>query len=150
VSARAEPRFTRDVDVAVAITDDREAEALVHALTSDGYRLRAAVEQDAVERLATVRLALAACRRVMYRLTIRVCSVRRPSTSEGEVAAGGDIPGLRRLDRGRAGSGRDVAACPAGGGGTVRALTRPSGKRDRRSRKVALCHHCWSKVVPPA
>lgn len=57
VSARAEPRFTRDVDVAVAITDDREAEALVHALTSDGYRLLAAVEQDAVERLATVRLA---------------------------------------------------------------------------------------------
>ena len=57
VSARAEPRFTRDVDVAVAITDDREAEALVHALISDGYRLLAAVEQDAVERLATVRLA---------------------------------------------------------------------------------------------
>ena len=21
------------------------------------------------------------------------------------------------------------------------------GKRDSRSRKVALCHHCWSKVV---
>ncbi len=28
----------------------------------------------------------------MYRFTIRVCSVRRPSTSEGEVAAGGDVP----------------------------------------------------------
>ena len=53
----AGPRFTRDVDVAVAITDDKEAEALVHALTSDGYLLLAAVEQDAVERLATVRLA---------------------------------------------------------------------------------------------
>jgi len=32
---------------------------------------------------------------VMYRFTIRVCSVRRPSTSEGEVPAGGDVPGLR-------------------------------------------------------
>ncbi len=43
-----------------------------------------------------------------------------------------------------------MAACPAGGGGALRALTSPSGKRDSRSRKVALCHHCWSKVVPPA
>ncbi len=30
--------------------------------------------------------------------------MRHPSTSEGEVAAGGDVPGLRRPDRGRAGT----------------------------------------------
>ena len=45
----------------------------------------------------------------------QVCSVSRPSTSEGEVAAGGDVPGLRLPGRGRAARGRDVAACPAGG-----------------------------------
>jgi predicted nucleotidyltransferase len=56
VSARAEPRFTRDVDVAVAVADDRSAETLVHTLRAEGYRLLAAVEQDAVNRLATVRL----------------------------------------------------------------------------------------------
>ncbi len=56
VSARAEPRFTRDVDVAVAVIDDRAAEQNVHDLVADGYRLLASVEQDAVGRLATVRL----------------------------------------------------------------------------------------------
>ena len=53
MSARAEPRFTRDVDVAVAITDDREAEALVHALgrseasyaSDDPWDLRRFAEQ---------------------------------------------------------------------------------------------------------
>lgn len=56
VSARAEPRFTRDVDVAVAVIDDRAAEQNVHDLVADGYRLLASVEQNAVGRLATVRL----------------------------------------------------------------------------------------------
>ncbi|MGQ0778364.1 MAG: nucleotidyl transferase AbiEii/AbiGii toxin family protein [Pseudonocardiales bacterium] len=56
VSARAEPRFTRDVDVAVLVENDDAAEQLIHSLTADGYRLSALVEQDAVGRLATVRL----------------------------------------------------------------------------------------------
>lgn len=57
VSARAEPRFTRDVDVAVEVADDRAAEQSVHDLVAGGYRLLASVEQDAVGRLATVRLS---------------------------------------------------------------------------------------------
>jgi predicted nucleotidyltransferase len=56
VSARAEPRFTRDVDVAVAVAGDDEAEATISRLTARGYRLIAMTEQDAVGRLATVRL----------------------------------------------------------------------------------------------
>jgi hypothetical protein len=56
VSARAEPRFTRDVDVAVAVAGDDEAEATIGRLTARGYRLIAMTEQDAVGRLATVRL----------------------------------------------------------------------------------------------
>ena len=36
VSARTEPRFTRDVVVAVAVRSDSEAEALTHALQQDG------------------------------------------------------------------------------------------------------------------
>ena len=56
VSARTEPRFTRDADLAVAVTDDRDAEMLVLALQQRGYRVIAAVEQEATRRLATVRL----------------------------------------------------------------------------------------------
>ncbi len=57
VSARAEPRTTRDVDVAVAVADDADAEALVFELQSGGYRVLAAVEQTGVGRLSTTRLA---------------------------------------------------------------------------------------------
>ena len=60
VSARAEPRFTRDVDIAVAVADDDAAESLVRRLLTLRYRLLATVEQDAVGRLATVRLGTTA------------------------------------------------------------------------------------------
>lgn len=56
VSARAEIRFTRDVDLAVAVEDDEDAERLVLLLKSHGYEVRATVEQEATGRLATVRL----------------------------------------------------------------------------------------------
>lgn len=56
VSARAEPRFTRDIDLALAVADDADAEALVHALVARGYRVMASLEQESVGRLATVRL----------------------------------------------------------------------------------------------
>ncbi len=56
VSIRTEPRFTRDVDVAVAVETDHEAEALVSALTAGPFVIDSVVEQDAVSRLATVRL----------------------------------------------------------------------------------------------
>jgi hypothetical protein len=59
VSARTEPRFTRDADLAVGVTTDAEAEALIHGLCGRGYSLEALVEQDAVGRLATARLARA-------------------------------------------------------------------------------------------
>lgn len=56
VSARAEPRFTRDVDLAVACVDDRTAENLIHLLIAQGYVVESLVEQEAVGRLATARL----------------------------------------------------------------------------------------------
>lgn len=56
VSARSEPRFTRDADLAVTVRDDREAEVLVRWLLGRGYQTFATVEQEAVGRLATVRL----------------------------------------------------------------------------------------------
>ena len=56
VSVRGEVRFTRDVDLAVGVEDDPDAEQLVRDLGERGYRVVAVVEQDAVGRLATVRL----------------------------------------------------------------------------------------------
>lgn len=56
VSVRTEPRFTRDIDVAVLVDGDPAAERLVRSLIDAGYRLDAIVEQDSVGRLATARM----------------------------------------------------------------------------------------------
>ena len=56
VSAHTGPPFTRDADLAVAVTSDAEAEALVRDLRARGYEIEAIVEHDAVGRLATVGL----------------------------------------------------------------------------------------------
>jgi hypothetical protein len=56
VSVRAEPRFTRDVDLAVAVESDREAERLVGDLRGAGYEILETVEQETTGRFATARL----------------------------------------------------------------------------------------------
>lgn len=60
VSARTVPRFTKDIDLAVAVSDDREAEQLIPQVVPGGYRIATLIEQTATGRLATVRLALSA------------------------------------------------------------------------------------------
>lgn len=57
VSARTEARFTRDLDLAVAVAGDADAEALVRGLIASGYGVVAMVEQEATGRFATARLA---------------------------------------------------------------------------------------------
>lgn len=57
VSARCDPRFTRDVDIAVVVNSDEHAEALIHALAAHGLRMDGLVEQEAVGRLAMARLS---------------------------------------------------------------------------------------------
>lgn len=56
VSVYVPPRFTRDVDVAVAVDSDAQAERLVHRLQGAGYGVGMVLEQDAAGRLATVRV----------------------------------------------------------------------------------------------
>jgi len=58
VSARAEPRLTRDVDLAVAVAADADAEALVRWLLAAGFSTLALVEQETTRRLATIRVGL--------------------------------------------------------------------------------------------
>jgi len=56
VSARAEPRYTRDVDLAVHVTNDSEAERIVSAMSTRGFQIEVVLEQRRLARLATARL----------------------------------------------------------------------------------------------
>jgi predicted nucleotidyltransferase len=57
VTLRAEPRFTRDVDLAIVAADDADVERLVYELRAVGYAPVAVVEHLERQRLSTVRLA---------------------------------------------------------------------------------------------
>ena len=56
VSIRAEPRLTRDADVAVSVKDDAQAEAVIRQLIVRGYRPGATIEHETTRRLAAIRL----------------------------------------------------------------------------------------------
>jgi hypothetical protein len=56
VSVRSVPRFTRDLDFAIAVADDSEAEAVVRQLRGRGYQPAGVLEQEYVQRLSGVRL----------------------------------------------------------------------------------------------
>jgi hypothetical protein len=56
VSARTEFRFTKDIDFALAVTDDHEAERIVSSFLRSGYSLLSMLEQTAAGRMATARL----------------------------------------------------------------------------------------------
>jgi predicted nucleotidyltransferase len=93
VSARADPRLTRDVDIAVVVANDSDAESLVFDLQSSGYVLEAMLEQTSTSRLATVRL------RKTGRKRGAVTDLLFASSGiEAEVVAGAEllevIPGL--------------------------------------------------------
>lgn len=56
VSTRSQPRFTRDVGLAVDVPDDQAAEAVTAYFGESGWAISAFVEQGQVGRLAQVRL----------------------------------------------------------------------------------------------
>jgi hypothetical protein len=56
VSIRAKARFTRDVDVVIAVVNDADAESLIFALGQEGYHPVATVEHEIHQRLATARV----------------------------------------------------------------------------------------------
>lgn len=60
ISARLEPRFTRDIDLAISVDDDTDAESLVGRFRRQGFRIHTILEQEATDRLATVRLQTSA------------------------------------------------------------------------------------------
>lgn len=56
VSVHADPRFTRDIDIVIAIKNDFESEQLVYQLQQRNFQVITIIEQEAKGRLATVRL----------------------------------------------------------------------------------------------
>ncbi|NQV97041.1 MAG: nucleotidyltransferase [Acidimicrobiaceae bacterium] len=56
VSVHCDPRFTGDIDIAIAVESDERAEVLMRSLMTHGYHTSAVVEQEAVGRLAMTRL----------------------------------------------------------------------------------------------
>ena len=94
VSTRAEPRFTRDVDLSVAVAGDVEAESLARSLRGRGYSIVAIAEQEAVRRLATLRLLPPGERSggVIVDLLFASCGIEREVVKASEPIE--VIPGL--------------------------------------------------------
>ncbi len=55
VSIRTRERFTKDIDLVIAVANDREAEALAQSMQSLGFDLLVVVEQEAQGLIATLR-----------------------------------------------------------------------------------------------
>lgn len=84
VGARAEPRYTKDVDLAVAVQDDAQAEMVVRSLLAEGYVIESLLEQTAHGRLATVRLQTPGGREIVDLLFAS-------SGIEAEVVSGSEL-----------------------------------------------------------
>lgn len=57
ISIRTVERFTKDLDIAIAVQSDKEAEEIVLSLSRMGYFVETVIEQDEANRLATVRFS---------------------------------------------------------------------------------------------
>lgn len=77
VSTWGEPRYTRDVDLAVAVERDDEAEQLVYELSTRGYEVVTIIEQTKTKRLATARLRRAEDRAVLIDLLFASSGIER-------------------------------------------------------------------------
>lgn len=84
VSARAEPRLTRDIDLAVAVQNDRDAETILQDLSGRGYRIVTVVEHARMKRLATARLAPKSDR-VIVDLLFASCGIEPEIVDRAEV-----------------------------------------------------------------
>lgn len=90
VSVRTEPRFTRDLDLAVAVTNDDEAASYVFHIRQHGYEIVTALEQTAQHRLSTIRLRRGG-RGPVVDLLFAACGIEREIAEAAkpvEIAAG--------------------------------------------------------------
>jgi hypothetical protein len=74
------------------VPDDRTAEDTVHGLAADGYQVLSSVEQDAVGRLATIRLASPVASEVVVDVLFASSGVEREIVQAAEMLE--ILPGL--------------------------------------------------------
>ncbi len=106
VSVRGEVRFTRDVDIAVLVENDADAERLIFDLRTGGYVPVATVEHQRHHRLATARLQspsgvvvdlmFASCG-IEPEIIKRATVVSLPSVGELPVAASEELVAMKIL-----------------------------------------------------
>lgn len=77
VSFRSVIRTTNDLDLAVVVNDDSEAESIVHRLMDLGYRPEIQLESDDTDRLSTVRMLSAGEREVFVDLLFASSGIER-------------------------------------------------------------------------
>ncbi len=77
VSFRSIVRTTNDLDLAVVVNDDAEAESLIRTLIGLGYRAEVLLESDVSGRLATVRMISAGEREVFIDLLFASTGIER-------------------------------------------------------------------------
>ena len=91
ISIRAEVRFTRDVDLAIAIDSDAELERITRALATEGFALVAVVEQDDKKRIAIARLRSPSG--IVVDLLAASSGIEREIVEAAQDAA--ELPGVR-------------------------------------------------------
>ena len=87
VSARAEPRTTRDVDIAVYAEGDAAAEQIVFHLQSRGYVVGMLLEQENTGRIATVRMTRESERSVYIDLLFASSGIEAEIVADAEELA---------------------------------------------------------------
>ena len=98
VSAYVEPRFTRDIDIVVSVDDDAEAEDFVRTWREQGFRICSVVEQEATERLATIRSRRSSDNQAIVDLMFASSGLEPEIAAEAEVlelAPGVEVPVAR-------------------------------------------------------
>lgn len=97
VAAWGEPRYTRDVDLAVSVASDEDAEQLVHRLRARGYEVVTVIEQRKAGRLATARLRRAQDREVIIDLLFASSGIERELALEARRVDGIPVAGVGHL-----------------------------------------------------
>lgn len=93
VSARAEPRTTRDIDVAIAVGDDKGAQELARRLQDRGYEYHEILDNTDVDRLSTVRFTRRGDESgILHDLLFATAGIEREIVAEAEVLE--VLPGL--------------------------------------------------------
>lgn len=95
VSVRVAPRFTKDVDFAVAVADDAEADSVVYRLRAHGYHPGQIFEQNYLGQAATVRLVSGHRGNVIVDLLFACSGIEREivaAATPAEISRGLKVP----------------------------------------------------------